>query len=367
MARRLYLDTVNGRFVQGLNSTIPVTLDNLFQNDAATYELYFLRPDPTGAFVYEAQDFAAKSVKLHIAPPAPSTATAYVAQNTWTDLPATVTASVTRTITGGTTANEQQTLAFTPEAQSGTFSLTIPSRTVTIADITGGTFTTSGGHGLANFEPFTITGLSSPTGGLANGQSLFVASVLNAGQFTATPTANGIGVTAFAASSGTLSTLTASTRLLPARAAAADVQTALEALPSVAAGNVLVLGIPGSEYRIGYQGQKSQVQLPVATVAASLTPVFGKTATINFATAELAAAISASASIEAALEIEVTEGSTVETLLQTGVTLRNDIITTAGALPSAVSPSTSFLLTSPDESVWSVSIDDDGTLSATKQ
>lgn len=367
MARRLYLDTENARLVQGLNSTIPVALDNLFQNDAATYELYFLRPDPTGAFVYEAQNFSSKSIKLHIAPPPPSTATAYVAQNTWTDLSATVTASVTRTITGGTTANEQQKITFVPDAQSGTFSLTIPSRTVTISDVTGGTFTTSGSHGLAIFEPFTITGLSSPTGGLTNGRSLFVASVLNAGQFTATPTANGIGVTAFAASSGTLSTLTASTRLLSARSSAAEVQSALEALPSVAAGNVLVLGIPGSEYRIGYQAAKGQALLPVATVAASLTPVFGKTATINFATAELAAAISASASIEAALEIEVTEGATVETLLQTGVTIRNDIITTAGALPSAVSPAPSFLLTSPDASTWQITIDNDGSLTATKQ
>jgi hypothetical protein len=366
MARRLFIDTEAGRFVDGVNSNIPAALDNLFENDSASYELYFLRRDPTGAFLYEAQDFSAKSVKLHIAPAPPSTATAFVAQNTWTNLPSTVSATVTRTITGGTVSNEQQRLTFSPEAQSGTFSLTIPARTITVSAVAGGLFTTSDNHGLAALEPFTITGLSAPTGGLSNGQTLFAAAIVNPTQFRAAPTATTTPVNTYAASGGTASTITASTRLVAGRATGAEVQAALEALPSVGAGNVVVLASPGREYRIGYQGAKGQVPISVAAVAAALTPLFGKTAPLNFATTELANAISASASLAATLEVEVTESGSVDTVLQVPVTLRNDIITGASPLPVSTTTATFFTLLSPDNSVFAVSVDDNGILTTEK-
>jgi len=367
MARRLFIDTEAGRFVDGVNSNIPAALDNLFENDSADYELYFLRRDPTGAFLYEAQDFSAKSVKLHIAPAPPSTATAYVAQNTWTNLPSTVSATVTRAVTGGSVSNEQQRLTFSPDAQNGTFSLSIPSRTITVSAVAAGLFTASDNHGLAVLEPFTITGLTTPTGGLSNGQTLFTSTIVNPTQFRAAATRTTTPTNSFAASSGgTASTITASTRLVAARASGAEVQAALEALPSVGAGNVVVLASPGREYRIGYQGEKGQVPIPVATVAAALTPLFGKTATLNFATAELANAISASASLGATLEVEVTESGSVDTVLQVPVTLRNDIITGASPLPVSTTTATFFTLLSPDNSVFAVSVDDDGILTTEK-
>jgi hypothetical protein len=366
MARRLFIDVDAGRFVEGVNSSIPAALDNLFENDSASYELYFLRRDPTGAFLFEAQDFSGKSVKLHIAPPPPSTATAYVAQNTWTNLPSTVTATVTRSITGGTVANEQQRLTFTPEAQSGTFSLTIPARTITLDNVTEGLWTTSGGHGLTPLEPFTVTGMTAPTGGLSNGQSLFVSTVVNASQFRANTARLLTPVNTYAATGGTVTTVTASTRLISARATGAEVQSALETLPSVGVGNVVVLAAPAREYRIGYQGDKGQVELPVATVAAALTPLFGKTATLNFATNELAAAISGAASLEAALEVELTEGGAVDTVLQVPITLRNDIIDGVSPIPVSTTTATFFTLLSPDTSVFAISVDDNGILTTEK-
>jgi hypothetical protein len=365
MARRLFLDTESGRFVQGLNSSIPASIDNLFENDSADYELYFLQRDPTGVTAYEARDFGAKSIKLHIGNPPPSTATAFVAQNVWTNLPSTCTASITRTATGGTTANEQQRLTFAPEAQSGTFTLTVPSRQISVSAIAAGVFTTSGSHGLAALEPFTITGLSSPTGGLANGQSLFVAQVRNTEQFTSATTITTTAVTAFAASAGAVSTLAATTRLLSARATALDVQNALAELTPVGANNVIVLGVPGIEYRAAFQNTRGQVALPLMTVNAQLVPAFGKFATINFSTTELQNAISASASIAAVLEVESTEGGAVETLCQVPVTIFNDIISATSPTPVLVG-STSFALLAPDNSQWVVSIDNDGVLTATK-
>jgi hypothetical protein len=367
MARKLYIDVDAGQFVESVNSNIPVALGNLFENDSADYELYFLRRDPTGAFLYEAQDFSAKSVKLHIAPAPPSTATAFVAQNTWTNLPSIVSAVVTRTLTGGPVSNEQQRLTFSPDAQSGTFSLTIPARTITVSGVAAGLFTASDNHGLAVLEPFTITGLTAPTGGLSNGQTLFASVIVNPTQFRAAATRTTTPNNAFAADSGgTASTVTASTRLVAGRATGAEVQAALEALPSVGTGNVVVLASPGREYRIGYQGEKGQVPIPVATVAAALTPLFGKTATLNFATTQLAAALSGNASLQAALEVETTESGNVDTVLQVPVTLRNDIIDGASPLPVSTTTATFFTLLSPDNSVFAVSVDDNGILTTEK-
>jgi hypothetical protein len=363
MARRLYLDIDAGRFVEGVNSNIPAALDNLFENDAASYELYFLQRDPTGAFLYEAQDFSGKSVKLHIGPNPPSTATAYVAQNTWTNLASTVSVAVSRTVTGGPTANEQQRVAFSPDAQSGTFSLTIPARTITLTSVTAGLFTTSGSHGLASLEPFTTSGLAGVTGGLTNDQTLFVASVINGTQFRAAVTATTTPVNTYGATTaGAISTLTASTGLISARANAAALQSSLEAVPSIGTGNVLVVAAPGKEYRIGFQAAKGQAQLPLLTAAAALAPIYGKAATLNFATTQLASAISGSASIEATLEVEVTTGGVVETLAQVPVTLRNDIISGASPLPVSTTTASFFTLLSPNNTVWAVSVDNDGVL-----
>ncbi len=363
MARRLYLDTDAGRFVEGVNSSIPAALDNLFENDAASYELYFLQRDPTGAFLYEARDFGSKSVKLHIGPNPPSTATAYVVQNTWTNLSSYVSATITRTTTGGTAANEQQKLSLSPDAQSGTFALTIPARTITLTSVTAGLFTTSGNHGLAALEPFTTSGMSGVTGGLVSGDTYYVASVVNATQFRAAGTATATAVVTYAATTaGTISTLTASTGLVSARANGATLQASLEAVPSVGTGNVLVVAIPGREYRIGFQAAKGQVELPVLTVAASLVPLYGKTATLNFSTVQLAAAISGSASIDATLEVEATEGGIVETVAQVPVTLRNDVITSGSPLPVSTTTATFFTLLSPNNTVWAVSVDNDGVL-----
>jgi hypothetical protein len=369
MARKLYIDTENGRFVGGLNSSIPPDLNSFFEGDTAPYELYFVRRDPSGVNAFEPQNLSGASVKLHIGPPPPSTATAYVAQQTWTNLPTTVSATIARTVEGGVAANEQQTITFSPEAYSGTFALTFPARTVALTGtVTSGIFTAAAAHGLAAQEPFVPSGLSGTAGGLTNGQTLFVAQVLNATQFTATTRPQAAAVTAFSATAvGSVGTITATSRLIPARASAAQAQSSLEAVPSIGAGNVSVVATPGREYRLGYQNAKGQVSLPAPTISTALQPVFGKTANINFNTVELANAISASASIAAVLEVEATESGKVETFAQVPVTLRNDIIASGTPTPvSTISGSASFSILSPDSSVWVITIDNDGILTASK-
>jgi hypothetical protein len=224
--------------------------------------------------------------------------------------------------------------------------------------------TSSGNHGLALFEPFVVTGFTTPTG-FANGATLFVSNIPSRTTFGASTTATTTAITSFTANAGTFQTVTASAPLLFAQATASQVQSALEQVPSIGIGNVAVVAAPGSNYRIVYQGNKAQTSLAVPTVAATLTPIFGKTATINFSTTTLLNAISASASIDSVLEIESTNGAEVETLCQVPITLNNDIIEAGSVTP--VTGTTVFTMLSPDSSTWEISIDDSGTLTAEKQ
>lgn len=361
MARKLYVDVDEARLVSGLNSSLPPMLDNLFEADVADYELYFLTSSQ-GPSVYEPLDWSGKSVKFAIGAPPPSAETAYVAQNSWSNLPSTVSASVTKTLTGGIGANDTQTVQFTPEAFDGTFSLTFPSQLLTFTSLSAGLFTTSGSHGLSGLQPFVVTGFGTPTG-FANGSVLYVSQIVSANQFYANTTPTSTAITAYAATTaGSAYTITASTSLLLARATSAEVTEALESLPSIGEGNVQVLASPGSRYRVSFTGSKAQAAMPLLNATHSLTPFYGKTATVNLATSQLANAISASASIEAALEIEVTEGGKSETVTQALVTLRNDLITTTGGLPTVSSPASFFYLLSPNNTTFSVSVDDNGIL-----
>jgi hypothetical protein len=365
MARKLYLDVDTGRFVAGLSGGVPPDL-SAFEGDNVDYELYFLTTG-TGGRAYEPLDYSSKSVKLHIGPLPPSTATAYVAAQAWTNLPATVSATLTRSVTGGAAANEQQVLAFSPDAYDGTFSLTFPAQALTFSSVTAGLFTTSGTHGLSYGQAFVPTGFGTPTG-FSNGSTLYVAQLVSGASFYANTTATSTAITAYAATTaGTGHTLTATSPLMSARDSTSQIVATLEGMAPIGTGNVLVTGTAGRVYRIGFTGAKTQVALPLMTVAAALTPVYGKTATLNFNTTQLINAISASASISATMEVEVSQSGKVETVTQALVTLSNDIIATTGGTPVTVSPAAFFYLQSPDLSTWSISVDDDGSLTATKQ
>jgi len=71
-------------------------------------------------------------------------------------------------------------------------------------------------------------------------------------------------------------------------------------------------------------------------------------------------------SITAKIEVTWAVGSTTTTTLPTSATVYNDVIRGGEGVPTSTAAG-SFLLQSPDSSIWSVSIDDNGTLTATKQ
>lgn len=363
MARKLYVNVDESRLVGGINSGLPPVLDNLVEADNVDYEIYFVTAS-SGDTLYEPLDYSSASVKFAVGPNPPSTATAYAVQNTWTNLSSTVTATLSRSITGTAAVNEQQKLTLAPEAFDGTFALTFPSQALTFTSVTGGIFTTSGNHGLSVSQGFVVTGFGTPTG-FSNGNTLFVAQIVASNSFFANSIVTSTVITSYTATTaGTGYTITASTAALAARSTTSQVQEALQSLTQIGAGNVDVSGTAGKEYRFSFKNNKGQSALPLMTVAHALTPIYGKSANVNFNTMPLANAISASSSIEGTMEIEVTVGGSVETVLQVPVTMRNDLITQGS--PTALSPF-SFTLFSPDNSQWQVTIDNDGLLQAAKQ
>ena len=365
MARKLYVNVDESRLVAGINSSTPPILDNLVESDQVDYELYFLTAS-SGDTLYAPLDYSSASVKFGVGPKPPSGGTLYAATTAWTNLASTVTATVTRTITGTASVNEQQQLSLSPEAFDGTFALTFPSQSLTFSSVTGGLFTTSGAHGLCVSQGFVVTGFGTPTGGFTNGSTLYVAQVAAVNRFYANSVNSLTAITSYTATTaGTGYTVTGTSSALPARVSTSAMQTALEAMTNIGAGNVEVGGSPGKSYRVSFKGAKGQVALPLMTVAAALTPVYGKTGRVNFNTSSLVNAISASADIEAALEIELTSGTEVATLVQTPVTIKNEVI--AAGSPTPVTGTTSFGLLDGDGATWLITIDTNGSLSATKQ
>jgi hypothetical protein len=326
MARQLYIDTDSGRFVEGVNSSLTISVENLFNGDNVPYELYFLKASTTGNAIFDPVDNSAASVNFAIGPNPPSAASAYASQNTWTNISSAVTGTIARTITGSSSTNEQQTLTFAPEAFDGTFSISIPSRAVTLSSISAGVFTSSGNHGLALLEPFVVTGATTPSG-FTNGQTLYVSTIGSTQTFYANSFITASAYVAYgAAAAGSIYTITASSAAIPARASAELVQGYVQAIRSVGSGNVNVTGSVGKLYRMSFQNAKQQTQLGLATVAGTLTPIYGKTATISFGTTSLLNAISASASIDATVEVQITNGTEITTVLQKPVVINKDII-----------------------------------------
>jgi hypothetical protein len=338
-------------------------VDNIVEADNVDYELYFLTASG-GDTLYEPIDYSAASVAFAVGPNPPSGEALYAATTAWTNLSSTVTATLVRAITGTASVNEQQRLTFAPDAFDGTFSISFPSQALTFTSVTAGIFTTSGNHGLSVSQGFAVTGFGTPSG-FSNGSTLFVSQVLASDKFFANSIVSSTAITSYSATTaGTAYTITASTVSLDARSTTSEVQAALENISPVGFGNVDVTGIAGRDYRFSFKNSKGQVSLPLMTVAHALTSVYGKYARVNFNTVSLVNAISASASLDATLEIQVTNGSEIVTVLQVPVNIKNEVISSGGP---ATLTATSFNLSDGAGGTWTITIDSSGVLTSTKQ
>ena len=255
-----------------------------------------------------------------------------VYQPTWTDLGTALTVSIATTLTGSTLQNEVQRISFSRPPYQGSYRVTVPTYNVDIAStVTDGVFITASNHGLTLAQPVVLTGFTALTGYTA-GTQYFVRSIPQTTQFLLGTTAGAVAITT---GTGTVTTGSVGTTVLrqtdplDATTTASGLQSALQALDSVGAGNATVSGIQGSYYDVTFGGSKGFADLPTLQVQSGLSATAGKTASVNFSTFGVRDYLLNATSATADLEIELTESGERNTIILQSCTLTEELITQA--------------------------------------
>jgi hypothetical protein len=261
-----------------------------------------------------------------------------VMQSDFTDLPTSVTATVTTPTGGSASASEVQKIAWDGPITGGSFSITIPSDTRSVtAAVVAGVFTTTANHGFAIGEPVTPSGFSN-VANFANGTTYYVAAVPSPTTFTIAATSGGSAISTASADagSGTITTPAQTTAEIDGTANFATIQTALQALAVIGSGNLTVSGIVGEYLLLSFTGAKANANFPAVTVEdANLIPLYGKSCEFDISTFGAQDLIDSATgdSVTLALEVETTEGSEVQTT-QADCPLTEDIIKSGAAAPT---------------------------------
>jgi hypothetical protein len=355
--RKLFIDVTGREFVNTLNVDGSVTLSDYlaFNEDVEAMELYFVEQtgDPTAPYRY--LDYSANTVKLAIGVTAPAAVV-----TAWTAAPTAVTVSTSVTVTGGAGTKAIQRVQISPEPLTGSYVLKVPSRSATVVSVASAIFNAPF-HGLRDGQSVTLTGFSTPTG-FTNGSVVFVRDSWR-DAFRIASSASGTAITASASSGGTAITDDFTTRPIPANTPTSVVATLLASATNDPAQNIRVSGT-ANDYLLTFDGFYEGVEMPLVT--SPLSTLLGppkQTGNLSLNTVEVAALIAAGAT-NVTLEVEISDG-TVRQTFQRAATLADDIIKSTS--PTPLPANTSFLLQSADESVWQISVDDDGILTATKQ
>jgi hypothetical protein len=360
-ARKFYLDTQARAFVASPDASFAASDPAFFDEDVESIELFFLEPTG-GTPPYTYADYSGNTVKFAI-----GTTTPAALQITWSALSTTVTASITSLVTGGSGSDEVQRITFSQKPASGGWAIQLPSRSVTVSSVSANVFTAAD-HGLYDGQSVSMTSFSLTNSAVSNGSSYFV--IRNSkDSFSLSATSAGVALAAATTSGGGTVTLPAlTTGQLAYNASPQTVQDAFVAggLTIAASPQIIVTGIAGKEYLLTYaNGSANRDYANCSVVASTLAGATGLYANLNLATNEVASLVS-SGSATANLEIEVS-GSGKRQTYRRAVTLSSDIITSTSAAPlPAITPATSFNLIAPDSSVWNVTIDNSGILTATK-
>jgi hypothetical protein len=253
-----------------------------------------------------------------------------VYEPTWTDLGTAMTVSVATTLTGSTLNNEIQRVSFSRAPYLGSYRFTVPTYNVDIAStITDGVFITTSNHGLTLS---VLTGFTALTGYTA-GLQYFVRSIPQTTEFLLGVTA---GATAITTGTGTVTTGSVATTVLrqtdplDASTTAAQLQTALQALDSIGAGNATVVGVQNSYYDINFGGDKGFTDLPTLQVQSGLSAAPGKTAAVDFNTFGVRDLLLNATSVTTEIEVELTTAGERSTIILQSCTLTEELISQGG-------------------------------------
>jgi hypothetical protein len=191
------------------------------------------------------------------------------------------------------------------------------------------------------------------------------------------------------AGTGTITTPAKTTAEIEATATVYEFQQALEAVSSIGFGNVSVSGIAGETYSVAFINDKGLANLPQVTVQTSgLFAYLGKSGTLTLSTFQAADLLADADSVTLTFEIQLTTGGITTTVVSQDVTLTADLIdgatltpvplttlgtaaglamlTAADAAEQAALLASELRIKAPDNSIWKISISNDGTPSFTK-
>lgn len=331
-----------------------------FQEDVESVELYFVRPNLTGESTYIFEDYSANTIKLAIGVTTPA-----VLQASWTAISTAITASITTLTNGGSGANEVQLLTFSGNTPSeGGFSLTMPARAVTVSSVSAGLFT-SVNHGLLDGQSVTLSAFTISGSSFEN--STYLVRDRTKDTFRITEAVGYPGINAQVTSGGGTASLPAITTGQIARnAGAIQVQQAF-----IDAGiefngfpQVLVSGSYAQGYTFTFIKSQANINFDPMTVSSTLASAKGLQANVSFNTSEVAALIAAGTTSGLKFEVEVTDGARRQTY-QTTCSLSDDIISSTSPTPTP-SGSLGFSMLSPDNSQWTITVDNNGIVTATK-
>jgi hypothetical protein len=360
--RRFYLDTQNRSFVAGLQSSFSTGAPLFFGEDVESIELYFLRPTEAATTLYLVEDYSANTVKLAIGLTQPA-----ALQTSWTATTTTITPGITTLTNGGAGANEVQKLTFAgnPPGEGG-YSLTIPSRAVTVSSVSAGVFTAAN-HGLLNGQSVTLSAFSISGSTFANSSYIVVQRTKDT--FRISTTTDGTAISAAVTSGGGTATLGAiTTPQIPYNATPTDVQNAfVSAGISVSnAPQIIVTGSYSAGFVLTFANTQANINFDALTVSSTLAAPKGLAANLSFNTSEIAALIAAGNTSGLKFEVEVSDGTRRQTY-QTTCSISDDIIASTSPQPAPTGASVSSLnFTDGAGGTWTVSVDPNGVLTATK-
>jgi hypothetical protein len=359
--RRFYLDTQQRAFVAGTNSTFVAPGPLFFQEDVEAIELYFLSPTGNASSPYVVEDYSGNTVKLAVGLTQPA-----ALQTSWTSTTTAITASITTLTNGGTGSNEVQKLTFAGSPPSeGSFSLTLPSRNVTVSSVSTNVFTAAN-HGLLDGQNITVTGFSFTGSSIANGGNAFVLNRTKDTFSLASSTTSTTALTAAVTSGGGTVTLPAiTTPQISYAATASEIQQAFinAGLTISGAAQIIVTGSYAQGFTATFANSQANINFDSLTVSSTLAAPKGLKANVSFNTSEVAALIAAGTTSSLKFEVEVSDGTRRQTY-QTSCALADDIVSSTSPTPAP--SNTSFQLQSSNGSTYTVTIDNDGILTTTK-
>ena len=320
-----------------------------------------LSPDTAARFVQRQAPSSTKPLVFDlIFSRAPS-----VLQTSWTNLTTAIAPTITTLVDGEAGANEQQLITFPQQPEQGTFAIVMPSRNVTVSSVASGVFTAAN-HGLYNGQSVTMTAFSI-SANFSNSTQYFVLERTK-DTFRISNTADGTALNAQVTSGGGTAQLDAIT-IGPLRhnATISDVSAAFVAAGFAINGlaQIAVTGSIGKELRLSFAGASGSINFAPVAVISDLQLFPSLEANVSFNTFGVRDALERGDASQL-LEIEVSQSGARKTF-RSSASFSPDLLVDAAFAPVAVPFAGAVTLQSPDASLWSVTIDNSGVLTATKQ